>query len=94
MLQADGKIKGGLQLDESWRRVAWLQKECVRVLEGAGVGGAGGEGRKDGLLGDGRGGGGKAKTGDVGEDRGEEREEDVGEDRAKGEMGETSSEPE
>lgn len=84
MLQAAGH-GGRLLLEESWRRMAWLQKECFLVLGGTGGGGGG----KDRVLGVGRGGGWRVKTGEAGEGSGEERV-----DKADGEVGETSSEPE
>lgn len=65
-----------------------------------GVGGGGGaevRRRKDGLLGGGRVGDWKVKTGEDGRDSGEDIGEDSGEDRVEmvdGEAGETSSEPE
>lgn len=74
MLRANPKRDGGLLVDESWRRVTWLQKECVLVLADAGgAGGAAGKGRREaGFLGDETGGGGwKVKMGEEGEDSGE-----------------------
>lgn len=70
-------------------------------MVGAGVGGEGGRGREDGLLGGGRGGSWKVKTVEEGEDsaedRGEDNGDDIREDRVEmvdGELGETNSEPE
>lgn len=82
MLRANTKRDGGLLVDESWRRVTWLQKECVLVL--ADTGGAGGtavSGRREaGFLGDETGGGDwKVKMGEEAEDNGEKDGEYSGE---------------
>lgn len=82
MLRANTKRDGGLLVDESWRRVTWLQKECVLVLaDAAGGGGPAGRGRREaGFLGDETGGGDwKVKMGEEAEDSGEKDGEYRGE---------------
>ena len=90
-LQTDG---GRLLVEESWRRMIWLQKEWVLVLVGAGgrwkeLGEEGREWRKDRVLGDERGGAWKMKTGGEGEESGEDRTDIV-----EVELGDIGSKPE